>query len=103
MPTPSDPEPEAVVTVVRAVACHLCEDAAAALAELSGRYRFRVRYLDAADPAGRQLLASHRVAMFPLILVDGGYFSQGRLPRGKLRRLLQQRQAVAAAGTGGAR
>jgi hypothetical protein len=32
--------------------------------------------------------------MFPLVLLDGAFFSQGRLPRRKLRALLASRPAV---------
>jgi hypothetical protein len=31
--------------------------------------------------------------MFPVVLVDGALFSVGRLPRGKLRKLLEARAA----------
>jgi len=34
--------------------------------------------------------------MFPLVLVDDAFFSTGRLPRGKLRRLLGTVPAAAA-------
>ncbi len=33
--------------------------------------------------------------MFPLVLVDGAFFSVGRLPRKKLRKLLVARAVVA--------
>lgn len=91
MPLP-EPGGEAVVTVVHTAACHYCDDARAALDELGRGYRLRVEYLDAASPAGMALLARHGVPMFPLVLLDGRFFSYGRLPRGKLRHLLQARQ-----------
>ena len=37
---------------------------------------------------GAALVAEHHAPMFPLVLVDEAFFSAGRLPRGKLRRLL---------------
>jgi len=91
VPTPRDTG-DAVITVVHTVACHYCADARAALDELSGQYRLRVDYIDATSPAGLGLLTRHRVPMFPLVLVDGQFFSYGRLPRGKLRRQLEARQ-----------
>ena len=82
------------VTMVWTAACHYCADASAALAELSRAYPLRVEQVEATSPAGMALLAQHRVPMFPLVLVDGAFFSYGRLPRGKLRKLLQARQPV---------
>jgi hypothetical protein len=35
--------------------------------------------------------------MFPLVLVDGAFFSSGRLPRKKLARLLDRRESHAVA------
>jgi hypothetical protein len=80
-----------VITVVTAPACHFCFDAEVALAELSDEYALDVRHLEAADPVGRQLVQTHGVGMFPLVLVDGQFFSQGRLPRRKLCALLSAR------------
>jgi glutaredoxin len=76
------------VTLVRAPACHFCEDARAALDDLDGEYDLAVHLVEADSDAGRALVARHRPAMFPLVLVDGAFFSVGRLPRGKLRSLL---------------
>jgi Thioredoxin domain len=89
--SPSPPEPAAVVTVVRAAACHLCEDAQVALADLASRYPLDVSYLDATEPAGGELVNRYRVGMLPLVVVDGRFFSQGRLPRRKLGALLGAR------------
>lgn len=91
-PIPAD----TAITVVHSPGCHYCDDARAALAEISAQQPLRVRYLDAASPEGAQLVAQHRVAMFPLVLVDGKFFSYGRLPRRKLLALLQS-QAKAGA------
>jgi hypothetical protein len=98
VPTPQ-PGTVTVITVVRTTACHLCADARAALVDLGHEYPLDVAYLDATDPAGRELVARHRVAMFPLVLVDGQFFSHGRLPRDKLRQLLEARPAARIAGT----
>ena len=71
-----------------APACHLGADAEAALYHLAGQYPLRVRTVGAATQEGRRVVAEHRPGMFPVVLVDGELFSVGRLPRGKLRRLL---------------
>lgn len=78
------------VTVVHAPACHFCDDAEDALSELSGRYVIDVRRIEVDSPEGRALVAHHRPAMNPLVLVDGQFFSAGRLPRKKLAKLLDE-------------
>lgn len=82
------------ITLVHSPACHFCDDARRALADLAQEYPITVDLVDARDPQGQQLVARHRAPMYPLILVDGAFFSSGRLPRRKLRRLLDT-QAVA--------
>ena len=79
------------VTVVTAPACHFCEDAQAALTEMAQIRPLAVRLVDAESPAGQALLSAHGTGMFPLVLVDGVFFSAGRLPRRKLARLLAQK------------
>jgi hypothetical protein len=83
----------AVITLVHAPACHFCDDARAALADLAREYPLRVDLVDATSARGAALVGEHRPGMFPLVLLDGRVFSQGRLPRRKLRALLD-RQAV---------
>jgi|SRR5665647_772931 len=73
-----------VVTLVEAPACHLCEDAKSALAVLAQTFPMTVRVLSIVDEAGRALMEEHRAPMSPLVLLDGQYFSSGRLPRRKL-------------------
>jgi len=94
--TATDRQP-AVITVVHSPACHFCDDAQAALEVLAGELPFTVELLDARQPRGAALLNEHRAGMYPLILVDGAFFSVGRLPRKKLRKLLEARAAVAVA------
>jgi Glutaredoxin-like domain (DUF836) len=77
-----------VVTLVVAPACHLCEDAKSALAVLSQSFPLTVNVLSIGDEPGRALMGQHRAPMSPLVLVDGQYFSSGRLPRRKLERRL---------------
>ncbi len=84
------------VTVVTSPACHLCEDAQAALAVLARAYPLEVRLVAAQSPAGQKLLRQHGSGMFPLVVVDGAFFSAGRLPRRKLERLLAARPGAPA-------
>lgn len=86
------------VTVVTAPACHFCDDARATLSELAPGYPLAVEEATAGSPAGQALLREHGTGMLPLVLVDGAFFSAGRLPRRKLARLLAARGAAAAAG-----
>jgi hypothetical protein len=53
--------------------------------------------LEAASDAGRALIAAHRPAMAPLVLLDGRYLSAGRLPERVLRRALAARQVAVGA------
>jgi hypothetical protein len=84
------------VTMVTAPACHFCEDAQAALTELARVYRLEVRLVAADSSDGQALLHACGAGMFPLVLVGGAFFSEGRLPRRKLTRLLAGRAAGAA-------
>lgn len=81
------------VTLVHSPACHFCDDAEEALFALSAEYAIDVSvvYIDSA--VGATLVAVHRPAMNPLVLVDGAFFSSGRLPRKKLIKLLEERGA----------
>ncbi len=83
------------MTVVSAPDCHLCADAQAALAELARDYPLTVEVVAAGSEAGQVLTREHGTGMFPLVLVDGAFFSTGRLPRRKLARLLAGRGAAA--------
>jgi glutaredoxin len=86
----------AQVTVVTAPACHFCDDAQAALAELAIAHPLEVRLVDADSADGQALVARYRAGMFPLVLVDGAFFSAGRLPRRKLARLLAEHASTPA-------
>jgi hypothetical protein len=78
------------VTVVTAPGCHLCGDAREALRELARMFTLEVREVEAASPEGMALVARHRPALQPLVLLGEELFSVGRLPRGKLRRRLER-------------
>ncbi|RYV49480.1 glutaredoxin [Pengzhenrongella frigida] len=78
------------ITVVHAPACHFCDDAEQSLSALAKRFPLALRVVALESDEGRLLTAKHRPAMSPLVLVDGRFFSAGRLPRKKLTALLEQ-------------
>ena len=78
-----------MVTVVEAPACHLCYSAKSTLAVLAQSYPMTVQVLSIGSVQGGALMARHRAPMSPLVLLDGQYFSSGRLPRRKLERRLE--------------
>jgi len=76
------------VTLVEAPACHLCEDAKSVLAGLAQSYPITIHVVSIVGEPGRALMHGHRAPMSPLVLLDGEYFSSGRLPRRKLEKRL---------------
>ena len=84
------------VTVVHSPACHFCDDARAVLADFATEFPLTVEYLNCTEPRGAALIREHRAGMYPLVLLDGGFFSAGRLPRKKLRAQLTARFAAVA-------
>ena len=78
------------VTLVEAPACHLCDDAKSTLAVLARKYPMTIHVLSIDSVDGGALMARHRAPMSPLVLLDGQYFSSGRLPRRKLERRLEE-------------
>ena len=76
------------IVVVRSPACHLCEDAIEALDEMRARSPLDVRLVEMESEEGRDIVARHRPALFPAVLVEDRLFSSGRLPRRKLERIL---------------
>lgn len=85
----------ATVTLVTAPGCHFCDDARQVLdAMADAGAPLRIDVVEATSPAGRDLLATHRPAMNPLVLVDDAWFSAGRLPRRKLEALLARSGAT---------
>lgn len=86
---PAAPAVPVDVTVVTSHACHLCEEA---LEELTRRsHQLSLTVVAADTPLGRQLVQWHVPPMFPLVLLDGLFFSSGRLPRRKLDKVLADR------------
>lgn len=82
------------LTLVTSPACHLCDDARTALHELAADRQVRLRIIDIESSEGLALVARHRPAMNPLVLLDGEFFSSGRLPRGKLRKRLSRSEGA---------
>lgn len=100
MPSQPPSNEPARITVVESQACHFCEDAQRALSELAASYPLTVEAVDVRSETGQQLMRVHRASMSPLILVDGEFFSHGRLPRRKLTKVLEQRGSRAGARVG---
>lgn len=91
MPLPPPAIEPVQITVVESPACHFCADAHHALAALATNYAIRVETIDMRSEIGRALIAQHRAPMSPLVLLDGKFFSSGRLPRRKLEKTLSGR------------
>lgn len=89
------------VVVVTAPACQFCEDAERVLADRAEPLGLEVRLVPIDSAEGARLVAEHRPALSPLVLVDGAFFSSGRLPRRKLEKVVTARRAGAAAVAGG--
>jgi glutaredoxin len=86
MPTPTTAAMQ--VTYVTAPACHYCDHGRAVLAELAERVPLEVREVSLDSEEGRQLLAVHRFAFPPAVIVDGRLIAHGRLSARRLARLL---------------
>ena len=85
----SAPAEAVPVTLVTTPACHFCDDAHQRLGALDRAGLLRLTTIQAESPEGEALIAEHRPGMFPLTLVAGRYFHDGRIPRGKLARLVE--------------
>jgi hypothetical protein len=88
MPVSSPATEPVQITVVESTACHFCEDAHRVLASLAASYPLAIHPVDVRSETGQRLMARHRAPMSPLVLVDGAFFSSGRLPRRKLEKTL---------------
>ncbi len=85
------------LTLVTAPGCHFCDDAHRHLQRLIAQgAALQLRVVEATSAEGRSLLAEHRPAMNPLLVVNGSYFSAGRLPRRKLEALLSGTPVIGA-------
>lgn len=86
--------------MVTSVGCHYCHDALETIAKLGTEFPLEVREVDVRQQAGQKLVAQHGAGMSPLVLLDDQFVSAGRLPRGKLGRMLRDRAACLLAGVG---
>lgn len=77
------------VILLTSAGCHLCEDARGSLKSLAGEFDLEVREVDMSSAEGLELIRRYRPPMPPAVLIDGELFSFGRLPRTKLRRILE--------------
>lgn len=84
------------ITVLQASGCHFCQDAQEVVNALAAEYPIAVRLIEVRSVEGQRLVGVHRPAMNPLVLLDGEFFSAGRLPRGKLRKALDRLVAARA-------
>jgi hypothetical protein len=76
------------VTYVTAPACHSCDHGHAVLDEIADQIPLDVREVALDSAEGRQLLAIHRFAFPPAVIVDGRLIAHGRLSVRRLARLL---------------
>ena len=80
------------VTLLTAPACHLCDQAQKILVRVIEDYELTVETVPITTEQGRRLVAEHRVAFPPGVLIDGRTFSFGRLSERRLRRELERRK-----------
>jgi hypothetical protein len=85
--------PEAEIVVVTSPGCHLCVSALAEIEELATEFPLNLRTVDIGSPEGADILRAHRPPAPPVFLVDGEFLGFGRLPRRKLRKLLQAKES----------
>ncbi|HVQ18132.1 MAG TPA: glutaredoxin [Actinomycetes bacterium] len=97
--TETAPEPIRI-SLVESEACHFCEEARSSLDELARAYPLLIDIIDIRSAQGLALMQSHRASMSPLVLLDGEFFSHGRLPRRKLTRALDRRVHASSASVG---
>lgn len=76
------------VTLLVTTGCHFCEDARTELAARADGGVLELSVVSIESDAGKELQATHRPSMLPLVLIDGKPFSIGRLPRRKLDKTL---------------
>jgi len=87
----SQDAPTPRVTVVRSPACHLCDSALQTLGRLREVVPLDVHVLEMGSEEGARLVAEHRPAMSPLVLLDDALVSSGKLRVGRLLDLLRER------------
>ena len=76
------------LTFVTAPGCHYCDHGRAVLDDLARRMPLETREVPLDSDEGRHLLAVHRFAFPPAVIVDGRLIAHGRLSARRLARLL---------------
>lgn len=89
---PGDSVPVPRATLLTTSACHLCEDAHQELSRRAERGELSLEVVPADSEQGRRVIAEHRPAMLPLVLLGGRVLGHGRLSRRRLDAALQSRQ-----------
>ena len=79
------------VTVLTQDDCTFCDHAKDTLARLAADYPLSIEEIRLDTPAGQALAAGEGVFFAPGVLLDGAFFSHGRLSEKKLRRTLDRR------------
>ena len=83
--------PTTEITLLTQHDCTPCEAAKDILARLGHEYPLRIREIGLGTPEGQRLAAAAGVLFAPGVLLDGRFFSYGRLSERKLRRMLSRR------------
>jgi thiol-disulfide isomerase/thioredoxin len=79
------------VTLLTQAQCGFCEQAQETLERLAREVPLTLTYVNLASVEGHQLALRYGVIFAPGVLLDGAFFSYGRLSERKLRRALVAR------------
>lgn len=79
------------VTLLTQAHCGFCEQAQETLERLAREYPLTLTSVNLASAEGHQLALKHGIIFAPGVLLDGAFFSYGRLSERKLRRALAAR------------
>jgi glutaredoxin len=80
------------ITVLSQSSCGFCDHAKEVLSRVGADYSLRITEIDLAGEEGQRLAARAGVLFAPGVLVDGEFFSFGRISERRLRRILDQRR-----------
>lgn len=79
------------VTLLTQAQCGFCEQAQETLERLAREYPLTLTNVNLASAEGHQLALRHGIIFAPGVLLDGAFFSYGRVSERKLRRALAAR------------
>jgi glutaredoxin len=80
------------ITLLSQSSCGFCDHAKEVLSRVGADYPLRITEIDLAGEEGQRLAARAGVLFAPGVLVDGEFFSFGRISERRLRRTLDQRR-----------